>query len=114
MTSKITATLVCGLALLLTACESGQPAKPASSTSAPTTAAAPSNVKPAAGADGKVAVVNAFCPIENEHPVKDGRVAVDLVRMWRGQAVGFCCEDCPAGWDALSAGEKDAALAKVT
>lgn len=97
--------------------ERGKPAKeaaaPAPAQPAPAEPKAAESAMPTADAEGKVAVANAFCPMMEEHPVKGGRSPVELVRMWRGQALGFCCEDCPEGWDVLSDAEKDAAMAKV-
>lgn len=59
-----------------------------------------------AAADGRVAVVNAWCPIMTDSPVP-GRVArPELTRTYNGMRVGFCCDDCPAAWDASSDAEK--------
>jgi hypothetical protein len=57
-------------------------------------------------ADGQVAVVNAWCPIMTEAPMP-GRVArPELTRTYNGMRVGFCCDDCPAAWDASTDAEK--------
>jgi hypothetical protein len=61
---------------------------------------------------GSVAAVNDRCPIMDEHPVSK-RLDPDLSRRFKGELVGFCCDDCPAAWDALSDQEKAATLAKV-
>lgn len=69
-------------------------------------------IAPPIGADGLVAVSNAYCPLEPEHPVKP-RVRPENARMWKGQAVGFCCEDCPEAWDAMTPEQRNAALTKA-
>ncbi|MCE2967464.1 MAG: hypothetical protein ACK55O_04495 [Phycisphaerales bacterium] len=61
---------------------------------------------------GTLAAVNDRCPIMDEHPVSK-RTDPDLTRRFKGELVGFCCDDCPGAWDALSDQEKSAALAKV-
>jgi hypothetical protein len=55
------------------------------------------------------AIVNARCPVMTEDPVDPA-----FVLEWRGQRVGFCCEDCPEVWEEMTDAEKDAALAEVT
>ena len=73
-------------------------------------------VEPSASSGG-VKVVNAWCPVMDEHPVGSGSTAfiarADSVRDYKGMKVGFCCEDCPSQWDAMPEAEKAAALAKA-
>jgi hypothetical protein len=65
---------------------------------------------PAADAP-RLAVVNAYCPIAGDHPVGENkRTAEDLTRMWRGQRVGFCCDQCPMWWDDMDDAEREKAL----
>ncbi|CAN5429542.1 hypothetical protein BH10PLA1_BH10PLA1_10790 [soil metagenome] len=35
--------------------------------------------------------VNTMCPVETDHPVDDRMTII-----YKGQVIGFCCEDCPA------------------
>lgn len=72
-----------------------------------------SGALPPLGPDGKVATVNAFCAFMIEHPVKDQRATPENARVWRGQVIGFCCEDCGPMWDDLSPEEKDKHLAEA-
>lgn len=66
----------------------------------------------AAAADGRVAVVNAWCPVmPGVRAGSGGRgVLPELTRAWRGQTIGFCCGECPAQWDAMSDAEREAAM----
>lgn len=93
-------------------------------TSKDTTQAPPSSAGTLAGpsaatpdSDGRVRVVNAFCPIMDEHPVARGKdpylTLSENVREYRGRKIGFCCEDCPPQWDALTEAQKTEAWAKV-
>jgi hypothetical protein len=68
--------------------------------SAPATGSAP--------ASKTVAVVNSKCPIMGS--ALDKNVPEDLTRTFKGQKVGFCCDDCPPQWDKLFDAEKDAKL----
>lgn len=53
--------------------------------------------------------VNRVCPVMLEDGVrKDGPR-----REWRGQRIGFCCEDCLGTWDKWTASERDNAVAKA-
>lgn len=72
-----------------------------------------SGALPPLGPDGKVATVNAFCAFMIEHPVKDQRATPENARVWRGQVIGFCCEDCGPMWDDLSPEDKDKHLAEA-
>lgn len=69
-------------------------------------------IMPPIGADGLVAVGNAYCPLEPEHPVKP-RVRPENARLWKGKAVGFCCEDCPEAWDAMTPEQRNDVLVKA-
>jgi hypothetical protein len=61
----------------------------------------------------KVKVVNAWCPLMMEHPIVNYMANPDCVREYRGMKVGFCCDDCGPGWDAMSEKDKATALAKA-
>jgi YHS domain-containing protein len=52
-----------------------------------------------------VAVANAKCPIMG---MAVSKVPDSLTRIYQGRRLGFCCHDCPAMWDRLSAAEKEA------
>ena len=54
---------------------------------------------------GTVATVNHYCVIVNDDPVNP-----DVVREYKGQKVGFCCEGCIKDWNAMSDTQKDAAV----
>ncbi|MBY0313212.1 MAG: hypothetical protein K2W85_14165 [Phycisphaerales bacterium] len=63
----------------------------------------------------KVRVVNAMCPIAGSHGVgKDMVQDAALVREFKGQNVGFCCQHCLPVWDKLSDEKKQAALDAAT
>ncbi len=55
------------------------------------------------------AVVNARCPVMGS-PLDRARVDQDLVRIWKGKRIGFCCAGCPEMWDKLSESEKASKL----
>ena len=55
--------------------------------------------------------VNARCPVSDD-PVA-AKPAVDTVREFKGQLIGFCCNMCPKTWDKLSDAEKEAKLKAV-
>ena len=57
--------------------------------------------------------VNARCPIMGTL-IDPAKTTPDLIRMFRGQKVAFCCGSCPAAWDKLSPAEKDAKLKAAT
>jgi len=57
---------------------------------------------------GTVTTANAYCVIMNEDPVDP-----ELVREYKGQRVGFCCKGCLPKWEAMTDGQKGAALAKA-
>lgn len=90
-------------------------------TEAAPTAAAPAapapgttmNAQFVTDAEGNVPVVNAYCPVEPEDEVYQQKRKPELVRIWNGQAVGFCCEGCLPDWDKATPAEKDAKLAAV-
>lgn len=52
--------------------------------------------------------VNDSCPIGKEPVVADGGVSVH-----NGEKVGFCCPGCKEEWEAMSAEDKDAFVAKA-
>ncbi|NIA20398.1 MAG: hypothetical protein GWP05_00155 [Anaerolineaceae bacterium] len=55
-------------------------------------------------------LVNAFCPIMGDK-LDLNKVTAKRTRMFEGKRVGFCCNNCPAAWDKLSAEEKAKKLA---
>jgi len=57
---------------------------------------------------GTIVSVNEYCVMVLIDPVDP-----NIVRDWKGQKVGFCCEGCLPKWDKLTEAEKDAALAKA-
>jgi Cu(I)/Ag(I) efflux system membrane fusion protein len=84
--------------------------------------ARPSMMSPGTGADADAfeeaappeadaaAVVNVRCPIMDT-PIDPADVPEDLVRVWKGRRIGFCCAGCPEMWDELDEAEKQAKLA---
>ena len=58
---------------------------------------------------GKIAVVNAKCPITGGALGSDG-VVEKLTRDFKGRKIGFCCDGCPEEWDRLTDADKDARL----
>lgn len=102
--------LVCGCAAKKDAAAAPEVVKTAPATKAPegkTTAAAIARDK-----NGKIIASNTQCPLMNEHPVR-ATTSEDSVRLWRGKTVGFCCQDCAEGWDAMGEKERDEAFAAV-
>ena len=63
-----------------------------------------------AGPDPAEPVVNVRCPIMGS-PIDPFDVADDLVRVWSGRRVGFCCAGCPEMWDELDEAQKESKLA---
>ena len=59
-----------------------------------------------------VVAVNAVCPIMGAK-IKPADVPTKLVRMHRGNKVGFCCAGCPAEWDKLTDEQKDEKFAQA-
>lgn len=56
------------------------------------------------------APVNKYCVLMPDHEVDaKNPVTVD----YKGQKVGFCCEDCIDGWQQMSDAKKDAMLKKA-
>lgn len=53
--------------------------------------------------------VNKVCPVVME----DGIGKDAPRREWRGQVVGFCCDDCVPKWDSWSEKQKDESLARA-
>jgi hypothetical protein len=56
---------------------------------------------------GTVTTANKVCVIENDDPVNP---EVEPVT-WKGQKFGLCCNGCRPKWEALTAAEKDQAVA---
>lgn len=54
---------------------------------------------------GTVTSVNHYCALMADHPVNP-----KVTTQWNGQTVGFCCEDCIAGWAELTEQQKADAL----
>ncbi len=54
-------------------------------------------------------IANARCPIMG-HELDRENVPRNLIRMVKGQAIGFCCAGCPSAWDKLADAEKSAKL----
>jgi hypothetical protein len=54
-------------------------------------------------------IVNSKCPILGTK-LDPAKVPDSLIREYKGQKVGFCCDGCPPAWDKLSDAEKDAKL----
>jgi len=54
-------------------------------------------------------IVNSKCPITSAKldPAKEPD---SLIREYKGQKVGFCCDSCPPEWDKLTDAQKDAKL----
>lgn len=69
-----------------------------------------SSSKPAAAAADPARPVNKYCVIMDEHP---SRGDASTTVMYKGQAVGFCCEDCIDAWQKMSDAQKDATLKKA-
>jgi hypothetical protein len=87
------------------------PADAAQPTETPATLAGP-RVEPSSGEI--LPVVNAYCPIEPDRAVSAAKIAPrPLTRTWRGQRIGFCCDTCPAAWDAMSDEDRSAALSNA-
>jgi len=57
----------------------------------------------------KRAVRNVRCPIMGSE-IDPNNVPEELVRLWQGQRIGFCCAGCPEAWEKLSDTEKQAKL----
>ena len=53
--------------------------------------------------------INKVCPVVME----DGIGKNAPRRQWKGQTVGFCCDDCVPTWDGWSEAKKDDALARA-
>ena len=52
---------------------------------------------------------NTKCPIMGS-PIDPAKVTPDLVRVYNGKKIGFCCAGCPARWDKLTDAEKEVKL----
>lgn len=68
------------------------------------------------GADDRtpagVKIINTICPIMNVK-IDPAHVRPELMRMYKGQVVGFCCPTCVVTWDRLSDAERQAKLDKA-
>ena len=62
-----------------------------------------------AGAKVSMGAVNDKCPASGKPVSADAGTAT-----WRGHTIGFCCPNCIAPWNAMSAKEKDAFVEKCT
>lgn len=66
-------------------------------------------VHAAIGKHVKPQFANTRCPIMSS-PIDRDKVDANLVREYKGQKVAFCCGGCPAAWDKLTDGQKQAKL----
>jgi hypothetical protein len=80
--------LALGLAATLTACDSAEKTDDATT-------------QPAMGA------INDTCPVMGE-AVDPSASTVD----WNGHTIGFCCDGCVKKWNAMTAADKNAFVAK--
>ena len=55
--------------------------------------------------------VNATCPMMGS-PIKANKVTDDLLRVYVGKRIAFCCDGCPEKWDGLSRAQKAAKFAE--
>ena len=55
--------------------------------------------------------VNATCPMMGS-PIEADKVTDDLIRVYQGKRIAFCCDGCPQKWDDLSRVQKVAKLAE--
>ena len=55
--------------------------------------------------------VNATCPMMG-NLIKADEVTDDLIRVYHGKRIAFCCDGCPEKWDGLSRVQKVAKLAE--
>jgi cellobiose-specific phosphotransferase system component IIA len=60
----------------------------------------------------KMPTVNDRCPITG-NKIDMMNTPENLIKMYKGKKVGFCCPACPPQWDKLTDAEKDAKLEKV-
>lgn len=63
-----------------------------------------------AAAHTKMIPVNTFCPL-GKHGFDATTRDAETARMYKGSIIGFCCEDCSAKFDTMTAAEKDQVLA---
>jgi hypothetical protein len=101
---KVLTLLALGLALLGTGCHEGE----CIDANSPEASKAPADTK------GRVAVVNARCPVVNRDAIPGNMAKENCVVEWRGQKVGLCCPGCAPNWAKMTDAEKDAALARAT
>ena len=62
--------------------------------------------------DGFSATINRYCPITPKHALGKFTANEHTVQ-FGGRTVGFCCDDCPEAWKAMSDDERWAALKVV-
>ena len=66
-----------------------------------------------AGPKPETAWANAVCPMMGS-PIDLKKVTPELVRVFEGKKVAFCCGGCPAAWDKLSEAQKRAKLRQAS
>jgi hypothetical protein len=54
----------------------------------------------------RVKVDNAYCPISGG-PLDSNAILESRTREYKGQKIGFCCDNCPKKWDKMTEQEKD-------
>ena len=67
------------------------------------------DAKAVPGGEEPQAFVNVTCPMMGS-PIDPNNVAPELVRMYKGEKVAFCCGGCPVAWDKLPEAQKEAKL----
>jgi len=58
---------------------------------------------------GTITTANKVCVVMNDDPVNP---SVDPVE-WKGQKYGLCCNGCRGKWNAMTAAQKDEAVARA-
>lgn len=112
--NRSAAIVLSAAALLLGACETTNTNRKADGGPAPAPRASGEMSGPRVASTGgaKAGTVNAFCAIMHEHPVSGGQASPRWVTEFKGQKVGFCCEDCVDAWKTMSDEERSKALAE--
>lgn len=108
--------LVCTLAITGCASSSSTPANPGCPDKDDASAMAGPKVSGSvdSGGEAQVAVVNAYCPIAGAHAIGKNKVtSASLTRTFKGQSVGFCCDNCPPVWDTMTDVQRQRALDAV-
>lgn len=57
--------------------------------------------------------VNACCPMDEEE-IDPADLSPEQTRTFKGQTVGFCCDECAKAWDDLEDDERQDKLDDVT